>query len=228
MASGSRGELFALSRLLKEKIVLEKSRGKEVVLRTPAKKEKAGKTEGVLAALAREVASCRKCRLCEGRTQTVFGEGNPKAPLMFIGEAPGRDEDLQGRPFVGQAGKLLTKIIEAMGLKREEVYIANVLKCRPPQNRPPLPDEVDDCRGYLERQIDLIRPKVLCALGRHAATVLVGPEENLTSLRGRFFDFRGTPVLVTFHPAYLLRNPSAKRLVWEDMKKVKAYLEADH
>jgi len=144
---------------------------------------------------------------------------------MFVGEAPGSEEDLQGRPFVGQAGKLLTKIIEAIGFSREEVYIANIIKCRPPGNRAPLPEEIHSCEPYLIRQIERIRPKLLCALGKYAAIVLVRKEEPISLLRGNFYDYQGIPVMPTFHPAYLLRNPSAKRLVWEDMKKLKAALQ---
>jgi len=217
----SREELLTLSRSLRQRLLWEKSLGKESLSGSSRKKE----TGPDLVELSRMVASCTKCRLHTGRTQTVFGEGSPRAKLMFVGEAPGREEDRQGRPFVGQAGQLLTKIIEAMGLKREDVYIGNVLKCRPPENRPPEPDEINCCQPYLLQQIELIRPKVLCALGKYAAMVLVRKEGSITTLRGQFFDFQGTPVIATFHPAYLLRNPSAKRLVWEDMKKVKAYLE---
>lgn len=183
------------------------------------------KRENPLERLREEVSVCVKCPLHRGRSQTVFGEGPPNARLLFVGEAPGMEEDVQGRPFVGQAGKLLTKIIEAIGLKREEVYIANVIKCRPPGNRSPLPEEVHTCAPYLIHQIELIRPRVICALGKYAATVLVRKDEPISMLRGNFYDYEGIPVMPTYHPAYLLRNPSAKRIVWEDMKKVKAALE---
>ncbi|MBI4436619.1 MAG: uracil-DNA glycosylase [Candidatus Omnitrophica bacterium] len=175
--------------------------------------------------LRQEVSVCIKCPLHQGRRQTVFGEGSPSAKLMFVGEAPGSEEDQQGRPFVGQAGKLLTKIIEAIGLKREDVYIANIIKCRPPGNRAPLPEEIHSCEPYLVRQIEFIRPRLICALGKYAAMVLVRKEESISLLRGNFYDYQGIPVMPTFHPAYLLRNPSAKRLVWEDMKKLKTTLE---
>jgi uracil-DNA glycosylase len=171
--------------------------------------------------LAQEVAKCTKCaQLCSTRTQTVFGSGQPGVELCFIGEAPGADEDAQGKPFVGAAGQLLTKIIEGCGLKREEVYICNILKCRPPGNRTPLPDEANNCRDFLERQIRLVQPKFICALGGCAASNLLGTTVPLGKLRGRFHDFQGIPVLVTYHPAYLLphRNPDKKRDVWEDMK----------
>jgi DNA polymerase len=150
----------------------------------------------------------------------VFGEGNPKAELMFVGEAPGHEEDLQGRPFVGRAGQLLTKMIEAMGFTRDEVYIANVLKCRPPENRDPAPDEVERCRPYLLRQIELVEPRVLCALGRHALRTLTGYQGGITKVRGKPMEFGRWRVVPTFHPAYLLRNPGAKREAWEDLQAV--------
>jgi len=143
---------------------------------------------------------------------------------MFVGEAPGFDEDRQGEPFVGAAGQLLTRIIEAIQLRREEVYIANILKCRPPNNRNPLPDEIALCRPYLDRQIELIRPRIICALGKFAAQTLLATDTPISRLRGRFHDYRGTPVMPTFHPAYLLRNPGGKRAVWEDMQQIQAAL----
>ncbi len=168
------------------------------------------------------------CRLCKlhtlGRKQVVFGVGNPNADLMFVGEAPGADEDIQGEPFVGRAGQLLTKIIEAIGLKRSDVYIANVIKCRPPGNRNPEPDEVERCEPFLFRQVDMIKPKVIVALGKFAAQSLLKTNDPITRLRGREFRFRSATLIPTFHPAYLLRNPSSKREVWEDMKKVRALL----
>lgn len=171
---------------------------------------------------------CRRCKLCSlGRTQIVFGVGHPRAPLMFVGEAPGEDEDKQGEPFVGRAGQLLTKIIEAIGLSREQVYIANVIKCRPPGNRNPEPDEVEACEPFLFRQIAVIQPKVIVPLGKFAAQSLLKTMEPITKLRGRQFEYRGAILIPTFHPAYLLRNPSAKREVWEDMKKVRAILQAE-
>ena len=165
--------------------------------------------------------SCRKCHLCESRTTVVFGEGSETAELMFVGEAPGFEEDRTGRPFVGKAGELLTKMIEnGRGLRRAEVYIANVLKCRPPQNRDPAADEVEACRPWLLAQIDHIQPKVICTLGRHALRALTGYEGGISRARGRAMPFRGAFVLPTFHPAYLLRNPAAKREAWEDLKTV--------
>ena len=168
---------------------------------------------------------CSRCKLHTlGRRQIVFGVGNPAADLMFVGEAPGADEDIQGEPFVGRAGQLLTKIIEAIGLRREDVYIANVIKCRPPGNRNPEPDEVDQCEPFLFRQIDVIRPKVIVALGKFAAQCLLKTDAPITRIRGREFAYRDAVLIPTYHPAYLLRNPSAKRDVWEDMKKVRALL----
>jgi DNA polymerase len=168
---------------------------------------------------------CSRCKLHTlGRRQIVFGVGNPRADLMFVGEAPGADEDIQGEPFVGKAGQLLTKIIEAIDLKREDVYIANVIKCRPPGNRNPEPDEVEQCEPFLFRQIDIIRPKVIVALGKFAAQCLLRTDAPITRIRGREFSYRGAVLMPTFHPAYLLRNPSSKREVWEDMKRVRALL----
>ncbi len=173
---------------------------------------------------ARAIANCTLCPLCQSRTQVVFGVGNPDAELMFVGEAPGHDEDVQGEPFVGRAGQLLNKIIEAMGFKRQDVYIANVNKCRPPNNRAPMPDEMDRCRPYLLRQIDMIKPKIICLLGATAVRGLLQSKESITSIRGRFLRWRGVLVMPTFHPAYLLRNPEEKRTVWEDVQKVRDVL----
>lgn len=166
------------------------------------------------------IGNCRRCKLCEGRTKLVFGEGSPEAKLVFVGEGPGRDEDLAGLPFVGEAGKLLTKIITAMGLTREEVYICNVVKCRPPKNRDPEDDEVEACLPFLKEQLNLIRPHVICILGRVAGQALLGKDFTITRERGSWYSFMEIPVMPTFHPAYLLRNPSAKRQVWEDIQKV--------
>ncbi len=167
----------------------------------------------------KEVAACTMCEeLASTRTQTVFGVGNPQARLCFLGEAPGADEDRQGEPFVGRAGQLLTKIIEACTLSRQDVYILNVLKCRPPGNRNPLPHEVSNCRGFLDRQLSLIKPEYICCLGTIAAQTLLETDTPISRMRGKFFDYRGIPVMCTYHPAYLLRNPAAKKDVWEDMK----------
>ncbi len=173
-----------------------------------------------LSELREKVAPCLRCSLSSTRTKVVFGEGDPKAALMFIGEAPGHDEDIQGKPFVGRAGQLLTKIIESIGLKRENVYIANILKCRPPDNRNPLPDEIAVCSPYLLEQIAIIKPKVICALGKFAAQTLLGTETPISKLRGTFHDYNGIKLIPTYHPAYLLRNPESKKDVWEDMKKI--------
>jgi uracil-DNA glycosylase family 4 len=184
-------------------------------------------TAKTLKILAQEVAGCTRCHeLASTRTQTVFGVGDPQARLVFLGEAPGADEDKQGEPFVGRAGQLLTKIIEAIGLTRQQVYIANVIKCRPPGNRNPEQDEVATCEPFLFEQIAAIRPKVVVALGKFAAQSLLRSTEPITKLRGRVFEFRGASLIPTFHPAYLLRNPPAKREVWEDMKKVRDMLQS--
>ena len=171
-------------------------------------------------ALQKEALKCRNCDLAKTRKKVVFGSGNTHAKLMFIGEAPGFDEDAQGKPFVGKAGILLTKIIEAMGLKREDVYICNILKCRPPENRNPLPDEAASCIGYLYKQIDYIKPKIICGLGKSASQTLLKTETTISRLRGNWHELRGAKFMPTYHPAYLLRSPKDKKLVWEDMKKI--------
>ena len=179
-----------------------------------------------LDAVREELGDCQRCKLCSTRTHIVFGSGNPKAKLMFIGEGPGADEDLQGVPFVGKAGELLTKMISAMKLSREEVYIANIVKCRPPNNRPPQEDEIAACQAFLLKQIEAIAPQVICALGSFAAQTLLKTQTRISDLRGKFHDLNGsvtTPaikVMPTFHPAYLLRNPAEKKKVWEDLQKI--------
>ena len=179
-----------------------------------------------LVAIREDIGDCTRCKLHTlGRRQVVFGVGSPQADLMFVGEAPGADEDIQGEPFVGRAGQLLTKIIEAIGLSRGDVYIANVIKCRPPQNRNPEQDEVDTCEPFLFRQIDVIQPKVIVALGTFAARALLRTLDPISRLRGRVFEYRGAKLIPTFHPAYLLRNPASKREVWEDMKLVRSLLQ---
>jgi len=185
-------------------------------------------TNETLAAIKADIGDdCRRCKLHTlGRKQIVFGVGNPNADLMFVGEAPGADEDEQGIPFVGRAGQLLTKIIEAIGLTRDDVYIANVIKCRPPQNRNPEPDEVETCEPFLFRQIDVIKPKVIVALGKFGAQTLLRTDAPISRLRGHVHDFRGAKLIPTFHPAYLLRNPASKREVWEDMKVARQLLQA--
>ena len=182
------------------------------------------KEEG-LKKIREDLGECTRCRLSKGRTQIVFGTGNPQARLVFVGEGPGRDEDLQGEPFVGRAGQLLTKIIEAMGTKREEVYIANIIKCRPPDNRYPEPGEVETCSPFLIRQLKAIQPAVIVTLGNLAGQTLLGTKQGITQLRNRFHDWNGIPVMPTYHPAFLLRNPNMKRPVWEDMQKVMELLK---
>jgi len=171
-----------------------------------------------------ELGDCKRCKLHRTRRTIVFGEGNKKAKLMFIGEGPGYDEDVQGRPFVGKAGQLLTKIIQSIHFERGEVYIANIIKCRPPQNRNPEPDEIGSCSPFLIKQIQAIQPKIICALGTFAAQTLLQTDAKITSLRGRTFDLEGIKVLPTYHPAFLLRNPDKKREVWEDMKQIAEWL----
>jgi DNA polymerase len=180
--------------------------------------------EKALTAVAQRVAACTRCaELARTRTQTVFGVGNPKGQLAFLGEAPGADEDLQGEPFVGRAGQLLTDMIQkGMGLRREDVYILNILRCRPPGNRTPLPEEAANCREYLDAQLAILQPQFICCLGSVAAQNLLDTTVSISKLRGRFFDYRGAKVLCTYHPAYLLRNPGAKRDVWEDLQMLMA------
>lgn len=171
------------------------------------------------------LTDCRRCRLCEGRTQVVFGVGDPRARLMFVGEAPGRDEDLQGEPFVGRAGQLLTDMIEkGMRLRRSDVYIANVVKCRPPENRNPEPDEIAACGPFLRRQVALVRPEIIVALGRFAAHTLLQTQIPIGKLRGNWHQYEGIALMPTFHPSYLLRSPGEKRVAWEDLKAVMARL----
>lgn len=178
-----------------------------------------------LVSIRADIGDCTRCKLhAQGRSQIVFGVGNPSADLMFVGEAPGADEDAQGVPFVGRAGQLLTKIIEAMGLTRDDVYIANIIKCRPPGNRNPEPDEIAECEPFLLRQIASIQPIVIVALGTFAAHALLKTDLPISRLRGTFHDYHGAKLLPTFHPAYLLRSPEKKRDVWDDMKKVRAVL----
>jgi uracil-DNA glycosylase len=170
---------------------------------------------------------CSRCKLHTlGRKQIVFGVGNPDADLMFVGEAPGADEDIQGIPFVGRAGQLLTKMIEAINLRREQVYIANVIKCRPPGNRNPEPDEIEQCQPFLFRQIEAVQPKVIVALGSFAAKTLLRSDESISRLRGRIYDFHGAKLIPTFHPSFLLRSPDRKRDAWEDLKKARALLSS--
>jgi len=203
-APGSCGSLETLKKkTLKEKGILKVKDKAEALEKLKAK-----------------VLKCKKCDLYKSRTNVVLGEGSPNAELMFVGEAPGKDEDLQGKPFVGRAGKLLGKIIEAMGLKREDVYIANILKDRPPDNRNPQEDEIKACIPYLKEQIKIIQPKVICALGTFAAQKLLEEETTISKLRGKFYVYEGIKFMPTYHPAYLLRNSKEKATVWSDMKLI--------
>ncbi len=176
--------------------------------------------DDIVKELKDHVLRCDKCALAKSRHNAVFGAGNVNARLMFVGEAPGYDEDMKGEPFVGKAGMLLTKIIEVMGFKREDVYICNILKCRPEKNRNPLPTEIARCIGYLHKQIELIHPSVICGLGKFASQTLLNTEISITKLRGHWYEYKGIKFMPTYHPAYLLRNPRDKKLVWEDMKKI--------
>lgn len=203
-------------KLLKKYLMEQKEKGVKGLLIKPKK----SKQKMTFDQLKIKIDRCKRCELSQTRTQTVFGVGNKKASLMFVGEAPGADEDAQGEPFVGRAGKLLTKIIEAMSLTRQDVFIANVLKCRPPDNRNPKPEEIKQCEPYLMQQIEFIKPKYICALGTFAAQTLLKTDVTISKLRGKFHDYQGIPLLATYHPSYLLRNPSAKKEVWEDMQKL--------
>jgi uracil-DNA glycosylase family 4 len=175
-------------------------------------------------AIRADLGECKRCKLSPTRANIVFGIGDPHAELMFVGEAPGADEDAQGLPFVGRAGQLLTKIIQAIDMRREDVYICNILKCRPPSNRNPETDEIGACEPFLFRQIASVQPRVICALGTFAAQTLLRTKEPITRLRGVFIDFHGAKLIATYHPAYLLRNPNEKRKVWEDVRKIRDYL----
>jgi len=203
---------------------------RELSLREPgpaAARPTAPEPGATLAALRDEIGDCKRCKLCEARTNIVFGVGDPRAKLMFVGEGPGADEDARGEPFVGRAGQKLNEMIRAIGLERTDVYIANVVKCRPPGNRDPEPDEVATCSPFLFRQIEAIRPSVIVALGSPATKTLLGTKAGITSLRGRFGSFRGIPVMPTFHPAYLLRSYTQenRRLVFEDLKAARARID---
>lgn len=212
---------------LRQHLEMLRASGCDIASSTPVpavERPVTGKKERLLA-LRESVMPCVKCgELARKRTQAVFGSGNADAKLVFVGEAPGFEEDAQGLPFVGPAGQLLTKIIESIGLKREQVFICNVLKCRPPGNRNPLPDEIENCEPYLTAQLEIIQPKIICALGTFAAQTLLRTTAPISSLRGRFTDYHGVKLICTFHPAYLLRNPSDKKKVWEDMKMIRTEL----
>lgn len=227
-------DLKSLVSSIKSYIELEKNAGiSELYISQPTvnfsiydkKKMATGQKQEVFSQLKNKVSNCKECQLHRGRRNVVFGSGSPDAKLVFVGEAPGMEEDLQGEPFVGRAGELLTKMIEAMGLKRSEVYIANCVKCRPPENRPPTPIEIATCKPYLIEQLKIISPKIICALGKFAAQTLLLTDKPITSLRGKFWDWENIKIMPTFHPAYLLRNPADKRLVWEDLKKIRDALK---
>jgi len=173
-----------------------------------------------------DLGDCHRCRLASGRKTIVFGQGNPLAELVFVGEGPGADEDVQGLPFVGRAGQLLNRMIQFIGMKREEVYICNIVKCRPPGNRTPMPDEIGMCSPFLFRQIRTINPRLVCCLGAPAVRTLLGVKEGITKIRGRFYDFRGTKALATVHPAYILRNPREEKILQEDFQKIAEFLKA--
>ncbi len=195
------------------------------LLAAPSLFDSVDRVEGdSLEAIRAFIGDCRRCKLCKSRTTIVFGDGSARAELVFVGEGPGHDEDVQGLPFVGRAGKLLTQMIEAMGLARKDVYIANVVKCRPPENRLPEKEEIATCAPFLVRQLDVIRPKVIVCLGNCAAQTLLGTNKSISHFRGQWYDYRGARLIATYHPAYLLRNPAAKSDVWNDLKKVIAVL----
>ena len=217
-----RKELAGIVKDLRSYVEAEGAAGTADIV-TPARRRDAAsksKKTGLLEPVKKEVSSCRRCQLYKTKKNYVFSDGDPEARLVFIGEAPGEDEDIQGVPFVGRAGQLLTKMIEAMGLRRQDVYICNVIKCRPPNNRAPLPEEVAACKGYLLKQVEMISPRVICCLGKHAAEALLDTEVFITKIRGKEFEFNGITLIPTYHPAYLLRNPSAKKEVWQDLKKI--------
>jgi DNA polymerase len=189
-----------------------------------AELHRAARTAVTLEDVKQELGDCQRCALGRLRTNLVFGEGNPKSGLVFVGEAPGGDEDMQGIPFVGRAGQLLSRIIEAMGLKRKDVYICNILKCRPPGNRNPKPEEINACEPFLIKQLKVIKPQVICALGTFASHTLLKTDVPITVLRGKFHAYHGIQLMPTYHPAYLLRNPGAKKQVWEDVQKIMRFL----
>lgn len=210
-------ELVRLIRNLRHYVAYQKTLGAEFF---PGSSEKTTHAHRTLAEVRKELGECKRCNLHLTRRHIVFGEGSEKAQLVFIGEAPGGDEDRQGRPFVGKAGQLLTRIISAIGLRREEVYITNIIKCRPPHNRNPQRAEIATCEPFLKKQLEIIQPRIICALGTFAAQTLLETDEKISHLRGRFHVYGGIKVMPTYHPAFLLRNPHRKREAWEDMKKI--------
>jgi uracil-DNA glycosylase len=220
-----RKELLSLVKSVKGQVLNSENLYVELDCKKPLPAQKKSKAETVnheeqLSDLGREVVGCQRCSLAKTRKNIVFGDGSASAKIVFVGEAPGADEDEQGLPFVGRAGQLLTKIINAMGLDRKDVYICNILKCRPPGNRNPLPDEIRLCEPFLKQQLQLISPQIICALGSFAAKTLLKTETPITVLRGRFHTYEGIKLMPTYHPAYLLRNPPAKKQVWEDVQLI--------
>ncbi len=225
-----RRELLMLVKTIKGQVVNAKNMYVKVDCQTTVPSQKQNKVAvekplTLLNDLCRDVTQCQLCSLAGTRKNVVFGDGNPNAKIVFVGEAPGADEDEQGLPFVGRAGQLLTSIIVAMGLTRKDVYICNILKCRPPGNRNPLPEEIRLCEPFLKKQLQLISPQIICALGSFAAKTLLRTETPITALRGRFQSYEGIPLMPTYHPAYLLRNPSAKKQVWEDVQLIMKEME---
>ena len=219
-------ELKSIIRSVKAYMELEKEAGtEELLVPLDAQGILKEKKEPSLESFELVVLSCKRCPLHKTRTNVVFGSGSSKAELVFVGEAPGYEEDMQGLPFVGRAGALLTKIIEAMGLKRKDIYIANILKCRPPNNRNPLPDEILACEENIIKQLEIIKPKIICTLGKFAAQTLLRTPVAISKLRGNFHSYHGIKVMPTYHPAYLLRNPADKKLVWQDVKKIMSELK---
>jgi len=216
-------EVKGILRQLRRHLKAHNEMGTKELLLTPETLQYLGGSSSSVSSLAdlrRLIGDCTRCMLCRERRQLVFGEGSPSARLTFVGEGPGREEDRLGRPFVGEAGKLLDRIVVAMGLTREDVYICNVVKCRPPKNRDPKDDEIETCIPFLKKQLELIQPEVLCLLGRVAGRALIGPEFALSRERGSWREVLGIPAMATYHPAFLLRNPSAKRQVWEDVQLI--------
>ena len=225
-----RKELLSLVKSIKGQVLNSKNLYVELDWKKPLPAQKNNKAvtennEEPLNDLGREVLGCQRCSLARTRKNIVFGDGNVSAKIVFVGEAPGADEDEQGLPFVGRAGQLLTNIIKAMGLARKDVYICNILKCRPPGNRNPLPEEIRLCEPFLKQQLQLISPQIICALGSFAAKTLLKTETPITALRGRFQTYEGIKLMPTYHPAYLLRNPSAKKQVWEDVQLIMKEIE---
>lgn len=222
-------ELYQIVEQLKVNLNMLKDSGMTYIERSVISDEKKGNNSAqnsgkLLDGLKQEIGDCRRCKLCHGRSNIVFGVGNQAASLVFVGEGPGAEEDKQGEPFVGRAGQLLTKMINAMGLSRDEVYICNVVKCRPPENRDPQPDEIEACEPFLKQQLAIIRPKIIVGLGRYACQTLLKTSTPMSKLRGQWSQYDNIPFMPTFHPAYLLRNPPAKKEVWEDLQAVMASL----